>query len=95
MKEDLEKLHRYLQAINVHWEQAKYTTLSVLVQNMAHRGEVQEEIYNCIEAMRDLQPEDHVVQHVLDELNHIVFAYNTISEYEATMMDDEFIDRGY
>lgn len=95
VKEELTNLYNYLNAIRLYWDEPRYVTLSVLVQNMAHEGEVIEKAYNCIMAMHKMCPEDHVVAHAIKELNHIVFASNAIREYEATMMDDEFLYRGY
>ena len=95
MEQELTNLYNYLNAIRLYWDEPKYVTLSVLVQNMMFEGRVIEKAYDCIEAMHKMHPEDHVVAYAKEELSHIVFASNAIREYEATMMDDEFLHRGY
>ena len=80
MKKELKKLHNYLVAIKNYWDRPHYVTLSVLVNNMmmTGNGEVREDALMCIEAMHKLHPDDHVIEHTLDEL----YSYKTIQLME-------------
>jgi hypothetical protein len=62
---------------------------------MMMEGEVTPSALKCIELLATMHEKDHVIEHTLEELNHILFAHTSIQEYEASMMDDNFIDRGY
>ena len=74
MKENLKNLHEYVCAASDHWSSdKKLITLSVLLQNMAFKGEIILSALNTIRLMNKLC-HNHVIDDVLSDLEMLQIA---------------------
>jgi hypothetical protein len=65
---ELTNLKKYISAIIEVWDEPRYITLKVLVQNMEFYAKTNPEVMKAVEAMSILHKGDHVVEHVFQTL---------------------------
>ena len=79
MKQELIKLHRLLQAVIKVWNDPMFVTASVIIQNMIAESDKDVEVFdkyiNVLVKMRELCPDNHVINWTTQQVGMIINAH--------------------
>jgi hypothetical protein len=88
MKEELKRLHEYMQAVCKHWGSQHYLTLKVLIQNMHFDEDKIDTAMECVRQMAKVHSGDHVVQDMADQLELAVHYYTYEEQIHPHQLED-------